>query len=91
MASVETGSGTESIEVKLRGDSAYPSTISSGNAAGNMFTSAGVDSDTNDDLMWTPRSTSTTASLNDLDWTNGYEVPGLPGNDMSAETLTSAN
>ncbi len=56
-----------------------------------MSTALGIDTDTNDDLIWSPLSTTTTATLAALDWTNGYQVPGLPGVAMSAETLTSAN
>ena len=50
-----------------------------------------VDSDSNDDFIWSPVSTTTAPSILDFDFTNGYQVQGLPGNDMPMETFTSAN
>jgi hypothetical protein len=97
VASVENVSGSESFEVKLRGDAAYPTNIPSPSGISGSLTGVAmgkalaIDGDTNDDLIWTPISTTTSQSLEDLDWTNGYFVPGLPGSDMSPETLISAN
>ncbi len=86
VANVETGTGSESISVKLLGDAAYPV-----NAATLMDTATGVDGDTNDDFIWSPISTTTQNTINDLDFTNGYQVQGLPSVNMTSETLTSTN
>lgn len=91
---VETGTGTESLTVQLLGDAAFPklnaqttNMLQAGTAAGNI----GVDSDTNDDFIWSPISTTSSETLNDLDWTNGYLVPGLPTTNMPSVTHTSIN
>lgn len=72
-----TGVATgDSMTVKLRGDNAYPQlntlmsdyTIVENNAGGT---------NTNN-FIWSPRATTTTAALSDLDWINGYHVPTLP-------------
>jgi hypothetical protein len=83
---VETGTGSESIVVSLLGDAAFPV-----NASTLMQAASGVDGDTNDDFIWSPISTTTQNTINDLDFTNGYQVQGLPGTNMTAETLTSTN
>ncbi|MDO8517769.1 MAG: peptidoglycan-binding domain-containing protein [bacterium] len=86
ISSVETGTGSESINVMLLGDAAFPV-----NSATLFSTSTSVDGDTNDDLVWSPISTTTQNTINDLDFTNGYQVTGLPGVNMTAQTLTSTN
>jgi hypothetical protein len=86
VSNVETGSGTEYITIQLEGDAVYPA-----NAATLMNTAANVDADTNDDFVWSPSSTSTTMSILNLDFTNGYGIVGLPTTNMLTETLTSAN
>jgi hypothetical protein len=99
IAGVETQTGTESIDIQLNGDVAYPTTLPNPNGLNGAFATAGfamsdfegIGLDTNNDLLWSPLSTTTTATLEALDWTNGYQVPGLPGVSMAAETLTSAN
>jgi hypothetical protein len=92
-------SGTaENIQVQMEGDAAFPTRHQAGlNVAGDMgrsgagvsgTTDTGVDTDTNDDFIWSPRSTSTTSAIADLDYTNGYGVVGLPSATMSPETLS---
>lgn len=99
-ANIETGTGSESITVVLRGDGAFPTAHqdSPDSQNGNMGRAGGqgenvvsVDSDTNDDFIWSPNSTSSSPTIKDFDFTNGYQVPGLPANDMPGETRTSAN
>jgi len=90
LSSVETGTGSESINVMLLGDAAFPVNSSSLLSAANGATPA-VDGDTNDDLIWSPISTTTQNTITDLDFTNGYQVQGLPGVNMTAQTLTSTN
>ncbi len=101
VSNVETGTGVETVSAQLEGDSAYPTTITAGNAAGNMFnagfgptntaTAIGVETDSNDDFIWSPISTTTSVSQSDLDWSNGYLVPGLPTTNTAIEYLTSSN
>ena len=44
----------------------------------------------NNDFVWSPMSTSTglTGATSTPDWTNGFNVPGLPTTEMSAHTIT---
>jgi len=71
-----SASNTETLNVNLRADSAYPS------LANQMGTVTSVNADSNNNFIWTPFSTTTpvaSAAINsNLDWTNGYGVPGFP-------------
>jgi hypothetical protein len=89
VASVESGTGTEYITVQLEGDASFPANQTG--TYGSMDTAAGVNGDANADFIWSPISTTTSNLISDVDYTNGYSVTGLPGTNMSAETLTSAN
>ncbi len=90
--SVESSTGSESFFVQLNGDSAYPNQPYTMNSSGTYSGTIGVELDSNNnDAIWSPNSTSSVIGLGDLDWTNGYGVPGLPGTNMDANTLTSAN
>lgn len=93
VSSVETGTGSESISVNLQGDAAFPVNASTlmNVAATTGGIPAGVDADTNDDFLWSPVSTTTQNTIYDLDFTNGYQVQGLPSVSTSDETLTSTN
>jgi hypothetical protein len=98
VAGTENVTGSESFEVKLRGDASFSSDVTTvGTFYGatalttNMGSVQGIDSSAHDDLIWTPISTTTSQVLRDLDWTNGYFVPGLPGADMTTETIQSSN
>ena len=77
---------TDSIQVQLEGDAAFPSVSPTYNK--NMETAATQDGDTNDDFIWTPRSTTTSVNIIDQDYTNGYGVVGLPSTNMTIETLS---
>ena len=82
----------------MEGDSAFPVAHQGGSAvSGDMGTfgllaEQGVIDATNNDFVWSPRSTSTNETaaqyLNNLDWTNGYGVSGLSSTNMAAETLS---
>jgi len=88
VASVESGtSNIDSITVRLAGDAAYPSLSTLMARAG--FPSAGIDADTNDDFIWTPISTTTSSTIGDLDFTNGYQVDGLPSIGTTQESVQS--
>ena len=94
VSGVEGATGVETISAQLEGDAAYP-TIMTTDSTVNMFSAANVDSETtHDDFIWSPNSTTTndtTAQLGNLDYTNGYFVPGLPLTNMTAEYFTSPN
>jgi len=94
---VEALSGiTESFTVKLSGDSAWPLVHQTGGSSADQEMgmaglpgTTGVESDTNDDFIWSPVSTTTSSTPRDLDFTNGYQVVGLPATGMSEESFTS--
>ncbi|MBI5466929.1 MAG: hypothetical protein HY975_01805, partial [Candidatus Kerfeldbacteria bacterium] len=81
------GSGTYagSVTTKLGGDAAYPV-----NAITLMDQATGTDGDTNDNFIWSPVSTNTSAlaASTDLDWTNGYYVSGLPTDYLEASIVS---
>ena len=92
VGNVRTTTGSESVNISLLGDAAY-----SVNASTLMEKATGLDADAdatgdaNDDLIWSPMSTTTAArtNFNDLDFTNGYQAKGLPGTNMTEETITA--
>lgn len=85
---VVTGS---SVVTTLKGDTGYPlvgntyfmnSVATSTNAsAGSPSADAGGNSALNS-FLWSPNSTTTSISVNDVDWTNGYALGGLPSNGL---------
>ncbi|MES2088044.1 MAG: peptidoglycan-binding domain-containing protein [Patescibacteria group bacterium] len=81
-ASTVTTSGTSyNVVTTLKGDTGYPLVSNTY----FMSTVAGSDAGSNsalNSLIWSPNST-TTPSVNDVDWTNGYALPGLPSNGIS--------
>ncbi|MBI3046109.1 MAG: peptidoglycan-binding protein [Candidatus Harrisonbacteria bacterium] len=92
-------SGTaENLSVQLEGDSAYPTLTpgqyvgSGGVTAGTLGSASTINSDGQNDFIWSPRSTSSNESnlqyQYNLDWTNGYGVTGLPATNMTATTLS---
>jgi hypothetical protein len=71
-----TGSASgAAITTTVEGDAAYPSLATLMSKAGT------IDADTNDDFIWSPNSTSTSA-FSSNDWTNGYGIPGLPASGL---------
>ncbi len=82
---VESGTtNIDSFTVRLAGDTAFPV-----NANTLMEAASGVDGDTNDDFLWSPQSTSTSPTINDRDFTNGYQVQGLPDVGTTQESIQS--
>ena len=94
-------SGTsENIQVQMEGDAAFPTRQQVGLAvvgdmgrsgsplAGSGTADTGVDTDANDDFIWSPLSTTSSSAVSDLDFTNGYGLIGLPSANMSPETLS---
>ncbi len=80
-----TGAFVGNVTTKLLGDAAFPA-----DEATLMTTETDADADaTNDDFIWSPNSTTTSANAGaNADWTNGYGVPGLPSAGLSGNTLT---
>ena len=66
------------VTTKLTGDSAYPS----------LATLMGVYAGGLGNFVWSPLSTTTTAATTNIDWTNGFTVPGLPSGGTDSFTLT---
>jgi len=86
----ESTTGTESLTVQLNGDATYPDQTYTMSQALGTGASA-LDADANDNFIWSPNSTSSTVGLYDLDYTNGYGLPGLPTTNMDSVTWTSSN
>lgn len=90
---VDTASVSETLSIALSADTAYPS------LANLMGTLAQLDAaaTTADNIAWSPFSTTTpeatVATESNLDWTNGYGLPGFPsvGTDLPTQTFTRAN
>jgi len=83
---VETQTGSEYLTVQLEGDAVAPT-----DAIMQQAAIADADSGAHEDFIWSPNSTTTSNSLVDYDFTNGYGLTGLPTTNMPSETLTSAN
>jgi len=82
----------DQITLALLADTSYPS------LANNMgtFTTADAGVDNTDNIIWSPFSTTTpvatSATEDNLDWTNGYGMPGFPSNTaFGTQTWSSAN
>ena len=73
-----------SVSTYIAGDSAYPAIAQ----AQLMENASAVDDDSNDDFVWSPNSTSTSPSFNNMDWANGYGVPGLSSSGSDVITLS---
>lgn len=90
VATVDTATSDpkDVIEVRLEGDAAFAGSDTSMLEKAKQGDNNSVDAYTHDDLIWSPRSTSTSAAIGDEDWTNGYLVPGLPTTNMPIEVIT---
>ncbi len=93
-APVDTASVSETIGIALLADTSYPLFVDNtlmGTVAGVEAGSANVDN-----IVWSPFSTTTpeatSATQSNLDWTNGYGLPGFPSNTaFPVQTWTRAN
>ena len=95
----------DSVTAYLAGDSAYPTVVPGAiGGAGIAMSSAGtstnaslilgdyvpgINTDSNNSFIWSPISTTTQNTRFDLDFTNGYQVVGLPSNGTQQVTLQS--
>ena len=77
---IESGTGTDAnnwVKAYIDGDAAYRV-----NSATLLDIATVIDGDTNDNFVWSPYATTTSALLHQ-DWTNGYKVLGLPADGMT--------
>ncbi|MDO8591095.1 MAG: hypothetical protein Q7R65_03920, partial [bacterium] len=89
---ITVANANESINVQLEGDAAYPTVVPGGGLTGLATGSAGqIDTDSNNDFIWSPLSTTSTIAITNVDFTNAYSVVGLPGTHMTAEILKTSN
>lgn len=93
-ASVSTNTNSkDTITVNLRGDSAFPvntpNLMSKAGSTGGAAATGSVDADTNNAFIWSPVSTTTQNTIQDLDFTNAYQVQGLPAIGATQESLQS--
>ena len=81
-ASTVTTSGSNyNVVTTVKGDTAYPS-VSNTYFMSNVANSDSGSNSSVNSFIWSPNST-TTPTVNDVDWTNGYAIPGLPSNGIS--------
>ena len=71
------------VKTKILGDTAY-----NVNSARLLDLADTIDSDTNDDFIWSPYATTTSSATTHYDWTNGYYVTGLPSDEMEQSTIS---
>jgi hypothetical protein len=93
-ANVSTNTNSkDTITVNLRGDTAFPvntpNLMSKAGSTGGAAAAGSVDADTNNAFIWSPVSTTTQNTIQDLDFTNGYQVQGLPAIGATQESLQS--
>lgn len=84
---VDTASVSETVSVALLADTSFPAQLNLMNTVGGLSTS---------NLIWSPFSTTTpvadAASESNLDWANGYGLPGFPSNgNFPIQTWTRSN
>jgi hypothetical protein len=84
---VDTASVSETLSINLLADTSFPSQAYLMNTVSGLSTSK---------IIWSPFSTTTpvatSATESNLDWANGYGLPGFPSNaSFSAQTWTRAN
>jgi len=96
VANVESGTtNTDSISVQLMGDTAYPTVTNVPAANVAMANAARIDSydgtagDVNDNFIWSPISTTTNNTRFDQDYTNSYQVTGLPASGATQVNMQS--
>ena len=93
-AAVNTSAVTtskDSITFVLNGDTAFPvnsaTLMSKAGTAGAAAVAGSVHNDANNRFIWSPVSTTSQNTIQDLDFTNGYQVQGLLG--IAQITLSS--
>ncbi|KKT21073.1 MAG: hypothetical protein UW05_C0018G0004 [Candidatus Giovannonibacteria bacterium GW2011_GWC2_43_8] len=96
VANVESGTtNTDSISVQLMGDAAYQTVTNVPAANLAMANAARIDNydgtagDVNDNFIWSPISTTTNNTRFDQDYTNSYQITGLPSSGATQVNLQS--
>ncbi|KKR37715.1 MAG: Plasminogen [Parcubacteria group bacterium GW2011_GWF2_40_10] len=79
VATITGVSSGDSLTVTLKGDNAYPSLAGLVDNYVNIEAAATAANN----FIWSPRATTTTNSINDYDWINGYNVTSLPSGGIS--------
>lgn len=79
-----TGSFSGYVDTHLVGDAAFPT----GEATLMLNLTNAEGTATNDNFIWSPLSTTTSPDDDNLDWTNGYGLPGFPTTGLSGTRLT---
>ncbi|MDP3784771.1 MAG: peptidoglycan-binding protein [bacterium] len=69
----------DSVSTQLQGDAAVNLSVTAQYSVAR--------GDANDDFIWSPLST-TTAALDNLDWTNGFQVVGLSSSNMTPQVIS---
>ena len=88
ISSVSTSKDT--ITAQLSGDATYHDAVPTGfvvTDSANMQQVGIINTDADNNFIWSPNSTSTSQSIEDQDFTNGFQVPGLPATGMNQEAL----
>ena len=90
---VDTASVSESINLALLADTSYVADI---NTLMATVVQVELGAGATDNVIWSPFSTTTPVATADtqsnLDWTNGYGMPGFPSNaDFPVQVWTRAN
>ena len=75
------GTAGDTVQVTMNGDAAHIS------AATNGLGAADVDSDTNDDFIWSDRSNSS-HTISTTDFYNGFKVLNFNGSDLDTEVIS---
>ena len=91
-ASYTQGTGTDTLNIALLADTGYPA-CASAMCTVTLVEAGGA---ALDNIIWSPFSTTTPVSTSDsesnLDWTNGYGLPGFPSNtDFQVQSWTLAH
>ena len=80
---VASATAGDSIAVALLGDASFASNTN----LVNRQTADAVDGATHDDFIWSPNTTTTSATTTN-DWLSGFQVPGLPSVEMTQQNFT---
>ena len=75
-----------SVQARIEGDHTYPTFPETGNYQMSIAASTTVLLASHTDFIWSPNATTSSLTTHS-DWTDGYFVPGLPADNMDAETL----
>ncbi len=81
---VTASTGTSQVSTRISGDADYHG------ASTLVETASNVDADADDDFIWSPNATGSSAA-GTADWTNGYQVSGLTSTGSDLVTISKTN